>query len=242
MESRAINPTAAGGSGRVAGGEGRRAVRGRGSCRRGGWPKPAGALSLAGVAVVALLFGPSCFLDPREPDPPTEVEVPFDSPVTPQTVLKNMRVALNAKSVTTYERSLSDDYRFRPDPSDSLQVSNPAIFNDFNKAEERNAWTQIFADTTKVRVTVAYRWNPPSGAESALQTQPADDGTNGQFFKDLAYEIKFTKTGTTVIFGGRVDLYLREDAGLWSVYRWKDERDETYPTTSGRLRHDRVVF
>ncbi len=193
------------------------------------------------VAILPVLAG--CFLDPREPDDPTENEVQFDSPVTPQTVLKNMRVALNAKSVSTYERSLSDSYRFRPDPSDSLQVANPAIYDNFDKAEERNAWSRIFADTTKARVTVTFRWNPPTGGESTLATEPADDGTSGQLFKDLLYEIKFTKTGTTVTFGGRVDLYLKEDGtGLWSVYLWRDERDAAYATTTGRLRHDQVVF
>jgi hypothetical protein len=161
--------------------------------------------------------------------------VPWYDPIAPSAVLTDVRFTFCAKSVANYDRSLTDDFTFVPDPADNLFIEDPTFFDGWSKLREVHAFDSVFQQS---QGTVAFTWGPPI---PDLQTDP--DSADLAFYQDLKYTMVFTRTDADTTISGKADLYLREGTAGWQIYKWVDKRDGADNATLGLVRwRGRVVY
>jgi len=217
----------------------RRECPGGGPSRRGGYRSRA---PLAGALLFLAAFPLACGLfRTRQPEDPggSNTGVKWLNPTAPDSVLRNIQVTFNAKSVNNYDRSLTDEavpphkFGFEPDPAD-VALTGEEFFANWDKAREVNTFSNIFQQSPG---NVSFTWTP-SGDPLSVPDQP-----NDRFYEDLAYRMVWTRTGADTTFSGKCDLYMRETSGLWAVYRWVDKQDGSANATLGLLRwKGKVVY
>jgi hypothetical protein len=169
----------------------------------------------------------------RQAAPPTTVSGPkWVTPSLPESVLLNIRVTINARSLTNYSRSLADTFTFVPDPGEEGPVVT--YFDGWTREQEIAAMGSILsADTTQ---RMALTWTAPNGQSYASLLRSVGD--NSKYFENLEYELITSSTvsskkDTTL---GRVDLYLKETNDGWYVYKWQDKIQENRYHTWGWVR------
>ncbi|MFH0777475.1 MAG: hypothetical protein V2A71_02475 [Candidatus Eisenbacteria bacterium] len=178
--------------------------------------------SLAAVFFLAVLFLTGCGLfEPRTPDKPGSGAVPWISPTEPETVFVNVKRAIEGKVVENYVRSLTTDFAFHPDPSDSTELSatRPGIFDDWTvDGAERQVSQAILDQASSLSLTFTQRDAPIYVS--------ADDAV---FF--LKYELRVVyKAGGADVFYGLADFLMRRETDqFWYVYTWIDKRDPDFP-------------
>jgi hypothetical protein len=177
-----------------------------------------------------------CLLETRPPDPPADVEVVWTNPTSMSIVLTNVEKTFVAKSVTNYTRSLADDFSFIPDASDASLVGE-AFFVGWNKDRETN----VFSEVLKTPGQVLFTW-PATG----ITAVDVPDKPDEKYYENLVYKMKFSRTSPDVAdttISGKVDLYMREASGIWSIFKWVDKRDGTPHATLGMVRYQgRVAY
>jgi hypothetical protein len=162
-------------------------------------------------------------------------DVPWHDPIAPFSVLTNVRFTFCAKSIANYDRSLTDDFTFVPDPADDMFIDDPTFFDGWSKLREVHAFDSVFQQS---QGTVAFTWGPPI---PELQTDPDPGGA--EFYPNLNYTMTFTRTGADTTISGKADLYLRENTAGWQIYKWVDKRDGADNATLGLVRwRGRVVY
>ena len=86
------------------------------------------------VLLFLLLFLPGCpFFNLRSSEPPSGVAVPWISPTSGAAVVFNIKSAIEAKSpgMTNYMNSLSADFKFHPDLTDSVTFYRNFLWDGF---------------------------------------------------------------------------------------------------------------
>jgi hypothetical protein len=169
-----------------------------------------------------------CLFSPRSPQQAIGNEVKTKNPTSPDSVLYNIQVSMVAKSADTYGRSLADDYLFIADPADVSQTGDNIFYENLNKSRE----VEIFRNLLNVQSPAGFTftWGPPIDPPIGLENP------NEVYYKDLKYQMRLTGVATPVTSSGKMDLYLREANGLWSVFRWEDKRDGSANQTLGYYR------
>jgi hypothetical protein len=191
-----------------------------------------------GLGSLLLVPAAGCLFSTRTPEPPSVNNVPWADPDTPARVLTNVQVTFAAKSVANYDRSLASDFTFVLADGDRPEVAqDPTYFDGWNKQREVAAFTSIFQNAKE---TVSFAWGPPIPSFEDMVLDPADTG--GKYYENLKYQMVFRRSGADTTFSGLVDLYLREQPGGWSIYRWVDRQDGLGHATLGLVRWKRKVW
>ena len=83
--------------------------------------------------------------------------------------------------------------------------------------------------------TVTFTWGPPIPATQDMLSDDADPG-GGRYYNNLKYRMVFLCAGADTTISVLVDLYLREQADGWSIYKWADQQDGLGNATLGLVR------
>ncbi len=173
--------------------------------------------------------------DTREPEPPSdEPTIPFDTPSTEQKVLDNIERTMEGRGSTNYRRSLSSDFRYEP-PITDLELSG-LLRQPWTYQDEDRVWSQVLTDARAQNIQVIWTW----GGERSLQTVEGE--SNKKYYDDLVYACVFDRADSSRTYSGKVDLYLVETNGVFSVYKWVDIEDDSGNDTLGWLRYEGSVF
>jgi hypothetical protein len=179
---------------------------------------------LALLLVALLLQGGCSLFEPRKAEEPGGGEqVPWDPPTSMAVALRNIERALEAKSLTNYDRSLAQTFVFEPDPVDVSEIgSNP--FEDWDREQEVATMSQILATSAEISLEWTVR-------DSVIVS------VSEAYYEDLGYRLVFSWGDRDTIFSGNADLYFVEDNNQWFLSRWVDKRDGSGHLTWGRLRN-----
>ena len=197
---------------------------------------PTGSCAVTTLSACTGAWNPS---DACDPDPCSAL--PWTDPITPQKVLINVQVAFSAKSVANYERSLSSDFTFLPAAADRdlVTASDPTFFDGWNKQREIATFLSVFQQSDGA---VTFTWGPPIPGIESMLTDSEDPG-GGRYFHNLKYRMVFQRVGADTTISGLVDLYLRDEAAGWSIYKWIDQQDGLGNATLGLVRwRQKVVY
>jgi hypothetical protein len=162
----------------------------------------------------------------RTPQVPSSGGVAVKPATTADNVLYNMRVTFEGRSLQDYLDVFSEDFRFNPDPEDSLEYEDR--FNTpWNKERENDFANNFFltvnadtlADNSVTLSLFRYEYRP------------------GQDMYEYNYEVEIEIQNKVTILSGRAWLFLREyPDGKWYIYQWVDHRYERKKITWGVLR------
>jgi hypothetical protein len=169
-----------------------------------------------------------CIFSNRDPEQGTGPQIPLHRSTLPDSVLYNIRVSLEWKSADSYGLSLGTDFTFEPDPADESEINDPTFWEGWNRDREIRAFDDILTVPDAARI--AFAWPPP------IPTPLGGDNPDEVYYRDLKYELRLTGVASPVTVSGRVDLYLAEANGLWSVSSWVDKRDGSPNRTLGYIR------
>jgi len=186
------------------------------------------------LILVAVFLEGGCVFSPREPDgPPEGGQTEWETPITTEIVLRNLKAAIEGESISNYLDCYTDDFTFIVDPQDYLDAGQEAEqrYGDWTKDVEQQATNNIFAQWQDIEVTFE-NFEPPD--ESLDETYRQED-----------YVLSLVTLGSvpnlTVIYRGRALLWMRRsDTGRWAIFRWEDQRTESTGAaqTWGVLRGD----
>ncbi len=163
-----------------------------------------------------LLLTAGCFFDTREPEQGEDpgIEVEWQDPIEPSLALPNMTASLEAKILTNYGRSFSTEgLEMDPAAEDVGLGLDETYFDAWSKDEEESRMSAILTAAMPDSVRVEF---------SDLNEVVGDE----RYFKDLHYEIIFTKGASKARYAGDVDLYFREEGGLYYISKWIDKVDD----------------
>ena len=182
---------------------------------------------------LAILFGTilasGCLFQPRDPEPPSEDNVPWLNPVLPENVLANMKSALETLTSTNYNNSIWETFVFLPSGQDVSQAENqgsPGYYEEFGKIRELDALGKLYTQVDTLRV----EWNDSQGDWSIAGDIASVELHNYEFHAVYV-------TGETRVYEGSAVLSFQEEGGQWYLAIW-DEEDNATEQSWGRLRLD----
>ncbi len=197
-----------------------------------------------GTTLVASLFGmilaSGCLFQPRIPEEPNEVDVPWTLPIDPESVLENMRSAIDSQTSTNYQNSLGDeddeDHRFKFIPSfnDEQEANNqgkPDYFLDFGITRELATLDKLYTQVDSLRVEWIFDPLTDMTQGSDLTTIALGDEEDPIGYQLFAVH----ENGETTIYEGSAELTLRLVGGQWFLTIW-DESNSSATQSWGRLR------
>lgn len=186
------------------------------------------------LAAAALLFLCGCIFTPRDPDGPPEGDVTdWETPISTDIVLRNLKAAFEGEGVQNYRDCFTDSFRFHVDPVDSLDAGQEGEdrYANWTREDEEHAANGIFGDASDIAL-----------AFTTIQ-EPDEAGYDTYRIEDYELTITFDsgEADEEVTYGGRASLHMRRDnTGRWAIYRWVDRRltEDSPPPTWGTLRGD----
>ncbi len=164
------------------------------------------------LAAVLLAASPSCnIFETRDPEPPSSATSTFEPPVTPETVLRNLRNAIRENNADNYIRCFTDTavapYTYVP--SSDIRPNFP----EWSLTEERRYFRSM---------------------GSRLDGTPVlgDSVRNANFFTDSTFTVRYslyvphTDPQAPRFVQGSMLLHVGADQqGRWSIDRWEDIRE-----------------
>lgn len=201
----------------------RRSLRARRVCRK-----------LAAVAAFLTLGG--CLLETRNPGEPEAPSV--CNWITPEALgngLSNMTCSLEAKVLTNYERTFSEEsLEMTLDPADEGELGgNP--MNPWTAAQEAQRMSGILNSARAAAAELTVQWT---------LSDSVDEGQSQRYYDDLGYRLTFAKGDSVADYSGKVQMWFEDDGtGQWFIVKWIDKRDGSGRRTWGWLRaSNRVEF
>jgi hypothetical protein len=196
-----------------------------------------------------LLFGmilaSGCLFQPRWPEEPDADSVPWTLPIDPESVLENMRSAVDSRTRTNYENSLGEGdteelrFLFIPSFNDVQQASDqgkPDYFDAFNRTRELAALDKLYTQVDSVSI----EWSFDPATQMVQESEKTTIYINGEDANGNAifYQLYVGFTGTEpIVFTGQAVLTLRLVDGQWFLTRWDEtESASEYQQSWGRLR------
>lgn len=181
---------------------------------------------LGRVCMLTLLAG--CLLEPRDPDPITDVEVCFQSFPSRefQLVFENLDGAYACLQQGTIEDQLGEEFLFLPAPS--VKSNYPEVFATPWTLSREQAWlSTLFAGTdTLVAQLRLSDVNPPSGNFSS-----------GPLVVEAAYRVRYVpRGGTAIVYEGEAFYTLRVVATNWVMTKWEEKESAVGELPFGNLR------
>jgi hypothetical protein len=172
----------------------------------------------AALLLCAALSAPSCgVFDTREPNPPSESgQTPRESPINPDAVLFNYRMAVEYGDQSQYEEALSEDFEFIPDEVDRdyfRSISNTDIFQDWGVDAELTAVRRITSDSESL--TVSY--------DIDTREEWPDSALIRLYYTFRERVAREGMEDTVFVFKGFAEIHLAPDnSGFWSIDKWTD--------------------
>ena len=183
-----------------------------------------------------LATGGCGLFDTREANRPSEVTVRCNNPVSPDSVLENIRAHYGKPSVgSCYNPMIDGVFAFHPDPVDANNYPPPNPFVGWNKQVEEGVANYIAADSVKF-FQVYF--------DGEYQTPTVDPGPPQRETRFVEYHILFSRLGQpdTTRYQGRSDIIVEQKVNsLWKIVDWTDHGDGSGLPTWGRLRGDKRV-
>jgi hypothetical protein len=177
----------------------------------------------AGLAALAT----SCF-STRDAIPPTTFGNAPVLPLTVWDVLFNMKLAVDNQQPVTYEELFTDNFFFKPDPSDSVEVEKnfPGAYANWNKHIETGVMEYIL---DPVRCWYA-------NLQFFYENEVIVDFTDTTYILQEDYSLVL-KHEAFAGYNGRVRFFFRKDVdGYWYIERWVDYLNEDQDPSWGRLK------
>lgn len=169
------------------------------------------------LLVLAVFSGCNIF-DTRDPEPPSGVTSAFEPPVTPESVLRNLRSAITENNPDNYIRCFTDSagrpYEFVP--SGDVRP----FFPDWSLVEENRYFRSM---------------------GSRLDGAPVltDTVQNLNFYSDSTFTIRYSlyfphqDAQAPRLVQGSMQLHLAvDDGGRWAIDRWVDIRLPSLPDST----------
>ena len=167
----------------------------------------------------------------RGTEPPLGSGGTWDTPQSPEIVLKNLLTAYNEHSerfIFNFELCLSDSFKFSSpeDSIDAIANGNPGLFAGWDKAVEVGTATNIFgtfsaSDTLNLYLALTRSPDHNDLVEDSLAT----------LYRNYIVTIVMTHSGVpdTTIAAGLATFHLvQESLNWWTILWWED-----LPITSG---------
>lgn len=197
--------------------------------------KHRGGLFRAGILMV-LMFGmilaSGCLFQPRDAEWPNEEDIPWTLPIDPESVLENMRSAVDSQTSTNYQNSLGEgngeEFKFIASFNDEQEADNqgkPDYFVDFGKDRELAALDKLYTQVDSVKI----EWNFDPETDMTVGSDEATIILDG-------YQLIVVRPGgESTTYEGSAELTLRLVGGQWFLTRW-DESNSSATQSWGRLR------
>ncbi len=178
------------------------------------------------VALVSVANS-GCLFEPREPTPPGSEEGPkWIVPNTPRDVFLNLESGFEASGNSNYERSLHEDFTFKPLPADEAQLGSD-VFADWTKQVELQVLTRLKGEYSVKR---SIRFGDENG-----QLEVIIENINTAIYEG-EYRFELNNGNTTDVFSGIARFTIETTSLGWMLKEWEDlDVNGNYPT-SGNLR------
>lgn len=150
---------------------------------------------------------------PGEPEKPWEEQSEWLEPVSPSLVISNLQNGFEDRNIINYTSSLSHDFVFFGDPSDSQYVP-PGAFNDWNINVEEEVTTKIF-NIFDSKIELYF--------EDSLKDSTSN---NANFYLTYTINLESNDSAVTVMGISHFELF-RDSVNLWSISSWRDYRTDT---------------
>lgn len=185
------------------------------------------ALKLAGAAVLVVAVSACNLFEPREAEDPggDDDRVPFRPANSAAGVFPNLQSGVeNLANGENYDRSLADNFVFRPLDEDAIDPSlPPGIYEEWTRDVEMNVLKLMISESSAA--TVTFNSTPQINENDFVQFR-------------VTYVLVLTSggDGSESELRGVAEFDVRRVSGIWVVEQWRDiERVEDF-TTWGYLR------
>ncbi len=177
-------------------------------------PLSGGTGCLFWLLMLTLLQGCGIF-ETRKAEPPSTGGSVFVQPVQPDIVISNLQDAVKTMNTQNYLRCLSDS-AFHFTPTVKAQQSNPAIWNQWGKAQEQLYFDNLRASGEKL-----------TGDQLQLNDQDIvqQSGNREQFSANYTLTVVHNRSsqGIPSVATGKLVFILQADGfGLWHIISWTD--------------------
>ena len=200
--------------------------------------KTIGNILCIAAVIAGLMFTLSSCNNPfstRDPEDPGSEGAAIKPPNSPENVLYNLEASFEGLSILDYMSVFSEDFKFNPDPEDSLLYQE-----DF-----RNGWDydkeDEFANNYLQRVNFT---DHLEGKPIFLDTISIVPGVD---LYEFTYNMLIFEADSTGGVSNRIEiegeawLYFREDSeGKWYIHQWIDHRINSNSMTWGALRAQNI--
>jgi hypothetical protein len=166
----------------------------------------------AAVLAVLLVPGGCDLFATREPEVEGSQQSLWTPPTSPEIVVTNLELALEIGNFNDYQRALTPDFSFTPDPADVAQLGiefpGDNVFDGWDRSVEVEVATTIRA-----------------GADSVAVELVKFEDDLGQPIRLLKYDYKVTlRTGTLQTFyeGDAWFTIALQENGEWIIREWED--------------------
>lgn len=184
------------------------------------------AVVLAACAGLAIL-ATSCF-STRDAIPPTSVGNAPVLPLTVWDVLFNMKLAVDNQQPVTYEELFAENFLFKPDPSDSVEVEKnfPGAYAGWDYSIETGVMEYVL---DPVRCKYA-------NLQFFYENEVIVDFTDTTYILQEDYSLVL-KHEVFAGYNGRVRFFFRKQPdGYWYIERWVDYLNDDQDPSWGRLK------
>ncbi|MFN8178507.1 MAG: hypothetical protein U0167_11270 [bacterium] len=186
---------------------------------------------LMAIALAAILPGAGCNLfEARKPAEGGTSNTVWTPPTTPNIVVENLRLALEAGIFGDYSRAFTDDFTFVPDATDVVQLGierpGQAVFDGWTRDVETQVAESIRTAATSLDLQLVFS-SEQIVAEGRLQKYD--------------YTLTLTTATRTDVYQGQAWFEIHPiPGGEWRIARWEDvitpQTNESWGRLKGRNR------
>jgi len=185
---------------------------------------------VAPIILLLLVVG-GCIFEPREPEQPGGgEETNWIVPLTANDVFLNLTSGFSAAGNSNYERSLHEEFTFKPRPEDEAAIGGDA-FENWDKSVEMEFLTRLKGEYPVKR---SIRFGDENGHLKKVKEQAGLVEFEGE------YRIEISAGADVEVYAGKARFIMVETSLGWMLKEWEDyDIVGSYPTSGilrGRLR------
>jgi hypothetical protein len=179
----------------------------------------------AGWLVLGLMAGVGCIFEARTPIVGEGQRSFWEPPTTPETIVRNLETAFENGIFNDYARALTEDFVFRPDGADSVQI------------ELERPGLEIFVGWNReVETETAQAIKDPADSVDVVFTLFSDELIGDDHLRKEDYVVTLFQGGSEVTYEGQAWFSIRQIGGEWFIYEWEDVRTSQGAPTWGLLK------
>ncbi len=178
-----------------------------------------------GWLVLGLLAG-GCLFETRAPIVGEGDRSFWEPPTTPEIIVRNLETAFENGIFNDYSRALTEDFVFRPDGADSVQI------------EVERPGEEVFVEWDReVETATAQTIKDSADSVDVVFTLFSDDLIGDDHLRKENYVLTlFQPGGGEVVYVGQAWFSIRQIGGEWFIYEWEDVRTSQTTPTWGLLK------